>query len=423
MKTFIAILFFAYAPLFVYAQNVVQAEYFLDTDAGFGQNRLLSFTPAADGSFAFTADLSGVPAGFHKLYIRTKDSDGKWSHTSRRNIEVLASETGNKIASGEYYFDVDPGFGAANIITVSPEDAIILQSFTAAVSNLEVGYHKLYGRFKDAYGNWSLTFSRYVEVVKGIDNAVMLVEYFFETDNGFRNNPSITFANPLPDGSFSFNIPANQIIQGADSLFVRVKDSTNANWSITAYRIGQVTLPLTLLNFSATLLNKTAQLNWQTTNEINTNYFTIERSIDGINFTAVSKVNAKGNRSTLTSYNYDDDLSGVNSNKIYYRLKQEDKDGSISYSKVVMVRIDGSNINLTIIPNPAKSYFTINAISNAILSNATLIITDFAGQTVMQKMLSPNYLPVINISNLANGLYTITIITRDKTYTTKLLKN
>jgi hypothetical protein len=419
MKTIIIILFFAYAPIFACAQNVVQAEYFLDADAGFGQNKLINFTPVADGSFAFTVDLAGVAPGFHKLYIRTKDSNGKWSLTGRRNIEVVASEAANKIVSGEYYFDTDPGFGAANVISVSPQDSVILQNFTAAVSGLSIGYHKLYGRFKDTYGNWGLIFRRNVEVVKGVDNAVMLVEYFFDKDAGFGNAPSITFANPLPDGSFAFNIPGNQVIKGADTLFVRVKDSTNGNWSITGYRIGQITLPLTLLDFNATLINSTAHVSWQTTNEVNTAYFTIERGTDGTTFNGVGKVNAKGNTTALTVYNYDDDVSGVASNKIYYRLKQDDKDGRVTYSKVVVINISDVKTNITITPNPARNYFTIN--TNLNLNNSTLFIRDMSGQTVLKQNLFGNGTEHIDISRLVKGGYIIDIITSSKTYTERLV--
>jgi hypothetical protein len=421
MKTIIIILFFAYMPIFARAQNVVQAEYFLDADAGFGQNKLVNFTPVADGSFPFTVDLAGVAPGFHKLYIRTKDSNGKWSVTSRRNIEVLASEAANKIVSGEYYFNADPGFGVANVISVSPPDSVILQNFTAAVSSLGVGYHKLYGRFKDTYGNWSLTFRRNVEVVKGIDNAVMLVEYFFDKDPSFGNAPSTTFANPLPDGSFAFNIPANQVVKGADTLFVRVKDSTNGDWSITSYRIGQITLPLTLLDFNATLTNNTTHSTWQTTNEINTAYFTIERSIDGVSFKDVGKVNAKGNTTTLNIYGYDDDIAGIANNKIYYRLKQEDKDGRIAYSKVVVINIGDRKTDVTITPNPARNLFTINTDGNVNFNNSTLFIRDLSGQTVLKQNLFGNGAKTIDISRLVKGVYVITIVTSSKTYTEKLL--
>ena len=68
------------------AQNVVQAEYFIDADAG-GNNTLVTLAnPSADGNYNLNINLAGLGIGYHKLYIRTKDSDGNWSFTARRNI-------------------------------------------------------------------------------------------------------------------------------------------------------------------------------------------------------------------------------------------------------------------------------------------------------------------------------------------------
>ena len=89
MKNFIILLCFTGISLASLSQNVVQVEYFIDTDAGYGNNTIIDVTPSPDGTFPFTVNLSSFLPGYHKLYIRTKDSDGKWSLTARRNIEVL----------------------------------------------------------------------------------------------------------------------------------------------------------------------------------------------------------------------------------------------------------------------------------------------------------------------------------------------
>jgi hypothetical protein len=420
MKTFIAMIL-ACLQHFAMAQSVVQGEYFIDTDAGFGLNKLVNFTPAADGTFSLNVDLSSTPPGFHKLYLRTKDSNGKWAHTTRRLIEVLASEAANKIVSGEYYFDVDPGFDNANTISITAPDSVILQNFTAAVATLSLGYHKMYGRFKDTYGNWSHTFRRNVEVVKGGNNAVMSVEYFFDTDAGFGNCASFTFANPLADGSFAFNIPNNQIPPDVDTLFVRIKDSANGSWSITTYKLNPIALPLTLLDFSATPFGDVVQLNWETSSEINTAFFHIERSSDGANFSGVGKVHAKGTSNTLSRYNYNDDIASISANKIFYRLKMEDKDGSMRYSKVVPINIARKNNWFTVKPNPAKSYVTITLNSSALIGNTTLMIRDMAGLTVLKENVLTNGSQSINISSFPRGVYIISIITPGKTQTEKLI--
>src|ERR1019366_2731316 len=164
MKNFIFLLFCTGISLSSLSQNIVEGEYFIDTDLGFGNNTLVSFIPSVDSTYSLNINLSSYQPGFHKLYIRTKDSNGNWSLTARRNIEVLPSGAKTTIVSGEYFIDTDPGFGKASAITISTPDSIILQNFSAVTSGLSEGYHKLYGRFLDNEGRWSITFRRNMEV-------------------------------------------------------------------------------------------------------------------------------------------------------------------------------------------------------------------------------------------------------------------
>ena len=119
MKKILILLFCSGLSIASLSQNVVQGEYFIDTDLGYGNNTLVTFTPSADNSFPLTVPVSSLAPGYHKLYIRTKDSDGKWSLTARRNIEVLASEAKTTIVRGEYFIDTDPGFGMGTPITIT----------------------------------------------------------------------------------------------------------------------------------------------------------------------------------------------------------------------------------------------------------------------------------------------------------------
>jgi hypothetical protein len=234
MKTFLLSACFMCACFFASAQKIILLEWFIDTDKGFGKNTTLNVTPSSDSNFAFKVTLSGVAEGFHRLYIRTKDSTGKWSTTARRNIEVLPSQK-IKIIAGEYFFDTDPGVGSAKKITISTKDTAVVQNFAASTSGLKPGYHKLYARFKDASGKWSITMRRNVEIIPNPDTAdVVSAEYFFDKDKGFGKATAITFAHPSPNNKFHFKISSGDIPPGADTLFVRVKDSDN-KWSLTKF--------------------------------------------------------------------------------------------------------------------------------------------------------------------------------------------
>jgi Secretion system C-terminal sorting domain len=422
MKNFIIILFFTGLSLAALSQNVAQVEYFIDADAGYGNNAIIDVTPSADGTFPFTLNLSSFIPGYHKLYIRTKDSDGKWSLTARRNIEVLASAAKTTIIRGEYFVDTDPGVGTATPITIATPDSIILQNFTAVASGLSEGYHKLYGRFKDNQGKWGLTFRRNIEVYKSDTTKVIKAEYFFRTDQGFGNCASVTIASPVADGSFSFNIPRNTIPEGADTLFVRVQNDAENRWSLTQWENGiSGALPLTLLKFNVTKQNTTAWLNWQTANELNTAYFNVQRSTDAVNFTNVGKVAAKPANGAQNGYSYADDIASLKAGKVYYRLQMTDNDGKFTYSRIAYITINADGIHITLYPNPAHSYFVIADYESLDVSKASVVVRDITGRMLINQKFNNTTEQKINIASLSKGLYMVSIVTPGNVHTQKLL--
>jgi hypothetical protein len=421
MKNFIILLFCTGISFASMSQNVVQGEYFIDTDLGFGNNTLVNFTPAGDGTFPLSITVSSYTPGFHKLYIRTKDDSGRWGLTARRNIEVLASESKTTIVTGEYFIDTDPGFGLATPITVSTPDSIVLQNFSAVTTGLSEGNHKLYGRLLDNQGKWSLTLRRNMEVYKSDTNKVLKAEYFFTTDEGFGNCASETFATPASDGSFVINIARNSIPADADTLFVRVRDDIEERWSLTQIQNGLLSvLPLTLLNFNAVKQNNVSQLTWRTAYEVNTAYFNVQRSLDGTTFTTVGKINAKENNSIQNDYTYGDDIAGLQAGKVLYRLQMVDNDGKLAYSKIVIIAIDANSLQISIHPNPANNFFMISNYGDIDFANAVILLRDLTGRTIITQKLNNAIEQRVNVSGLSKGMYIVSIVTNGKVQTQKI---
>lgn len=92
-------------------------------------------------------------------------------------------------------------------------------------------------------------------------------------------------------------------------------------------------LPVTWLNFEASSVDGSVELNWSTAAELNNLGFHIEKSINGINWQEVGFVSGNGTVNEVSNYSFRDALQPMK----YYRLKQEDTDGTIDYSKVVEV--------------------------------------------------------------------------------------
>ncbi len=179
---------------------------------------------------------------------------------------------------------------------------------------------------------------------------------------------------------------------------------------MTLLTAGTCALPIELLSFSGKYLEKTneALLEWITASEINNDYFTIERSTDGITFESIAFIKGAGNSSSSKSYNFiDDNLNdGIN----YYRLKQTDFDGKYSYSNIIMIATN-KNEELTIHPNPAGEYIQLG-FNNSIEGETTINIFDARGRLVFNKIILPNSAKnnaIIETSDFIAGIYFVTI--------------
>ncbi|MEP7317156.1 MAG: T9SS type A sorting domain-containing protein [Panacibacter sp.] len=208
-----------------------------------------------------------------------------------------------------------------------------------------------------------------------------------------------------------------------DFIIAQNWDAENGVWvnaSRSTLTYGPCVLPLTLLNFNAVKQNSKVQLSWKTANEINTSSFGIQRSTDARNFITVGTINAAGTSAEQNSYNFVDDIATLKANKIYYRLQQLDKDGKGTYSNIVSVSVSGG-VKYSILPNPARSYFTIIPDGSTDLTNATVTIVNLAGKKLLTQKLGNGGQQQINISSLPKGLYMVNIVTAGNVVTQKLV--
>ncbi len=110
-------------------------------------------------------------------------------------------------------------------------------------------------------------------------------------------------------------------------------------------------LPVSLTSFTAVNRVKSVDLAWSTASEKNNDYFSIERSSNGGEYTEIGRVIGSGNSTSSKFYKFSDPspLAPIG----YYRLKQMDFDGEFEYSKIVTVKRYGKD-QLTVYPNPAS---------------------------------------------------------------------
>jgi ELWxxDGT repeat protein len=185
-------------------------------------------------------------------------------------------------------------------------------------------------------------------------------------------------------------------------------------------------LPITLLNFSATVEGKNAvKLDWTTTSEINSSHFEIERSIDGNNFSSINRVNASGNSAIDQNYTYTDYQAGnLNSSVLYYRLKSVDKDGTFKKSQVLLVRLQGGGFQFTFAPNPVQQQLNVS-VSPAGAKSVVIRIIDANGKQVYQQALPTGvnvYQQNIDVAKLKAGIYYLQVITDNTIKVEKFVK-
>ncbi len=94
-------------------------------------------------------------------------------------------------------------------------------------------------------------------------------------------------------------------------------------------------LPVTLSSFAGVVEAPSVKLTWETAAELNSSFFELQQSADGLNFSAVGRLEAAGNSSTLKQYQVTDDHPFIP--LTYYQLKMVDLDGTIAYSNKIVV--------------------------------------------------------------------------------------
>ena len=145
---------------------------------------------------------------------------------------------------------------------------------------------------------------------------------------------------------------------------------------------GAGSLPITLIDFTARENGGKNILNWNTANEINSAFFSIERSTDGKYFTMIGRVNASGYSSAEIKYSFTD-VSPVDGRN-FYRLVMTDLDGTYEYSKVVSVtNRKNQSIGFGYINMPAGSNSINITVSSTKAQSANLVIVDATGRTIL----------------------------------------
>lgn len=193
----------------------------------------------------------------------------------------------------------------------------------------------------------------------------------------FRSDPSLTFAGLALD-NFEVQGPPNN------------------------------PLPVEMLYFSGETRKGFNRLSWATASEINNQGFDIERSTDATVFEKIGYVGGAGMSTEFHAYAFDDHK--MINRLLYYRLRQVDYDGTVTYSKTVALwnrNVEPLDI-ISLFPQPAKG--TVTLVFNKVPATLSLKIFDTNGKMVWAERRTPtDILFQLNLDQLrlSGGLYLI----------------
>lgn len=257
-------------------------------------------------------------------------------------------------------------------------------------------------------------------------SALTLDATFDFSENGINSFPN---GNPsdykliyraTESGNWTIVASADQIL--GDQVIFENYEPTNGDGFYTLASVDLFTnpLPVELVDFDAQVLGTSivdakVNLKWITASEFNNDYFTIEKSNDGLAFEDIGNVSGAGFSATTLNYQYIDEqpYQGVS----YYRLKQTDFNGNVAYSNVESVNIDGIEI-LDLYPNPAEGQITFH-VASSFESQLHIYISNIVGQrlTVVEKQVGKQIHEfTLSTEGLPTGYYFLEVISENGDY-------
>jgi hypothetical protein len=187
------------------------------------------------------------------------------------------------------------------------------------------------------------------------------------------------------------------------------------------------TLPIKLSSFTAMLTNNKAELKWITSYEKDVNYFAIEKSADGKDFSQIGVVFAKGNSTENNSYAYPD--AAINTTKegiVYYRLRSVDVDGKSQVSDVKLIRISKQNEQVASIvsyPNPVVNELRVTIPTNWQGKKVSYEVLNNSGQPAYRKEAgSSSQTETIGVAQLSPGFYIVKVSCNGEVAQQKIIK-
>jgi hypothetical protein len=343
-----------------------------------------------------------------------QDGDGGTSNINGLDIQIYAADASfNKLGGSTivwydngYYFSGTPGYtgitpGPDATVTSNGVPAMVIKSSSQAV-NFSLQSIQLY----DWGGVSPIRMATY-------NNGTLVGMIDVSLDNVNWTAKTISQSDALTPAIFN-NIDEVRFYPSAFS-------GSNIFWlsmNNIALASPATVMPVSLTYFKGKALSpNSALLEWETAQEQNADHFDIEQSSNGIQFTKLASVQAKGNSSIASQYHYN--YTGFLQPTHYFRLKEVDQDGKSSYSPIISVTNGINGQTIRVHPNPAQGGTTLVTAPARI---NTITIFSAAGTKIKTLPVNGNQ-ATLNLSSFSKGTYYLQIEMEGKTEKRSLIVN
>jgi Secretion system C-terminal sorting domain len=181
-----------------------------------------------------------------------------------------------------------------------------------------------------------------------------------------------------------------------------------------------------LVDFRSTLSgDNNVHLSWKVLENQLTRYFDIERSVDGVNFSRIKRIDAALERTGNLMYYYTDNINILTTGMIYYRIRVSQTGNKELISQVTRHQLGSfTDHGIRISPNPVRNSMQVT-INSSFDGRATILIYDQVGKVVSSSTVAVqkgnNVFSLASLSGKQDGVYQVVISAGEKVYKERIL--
>ncbi|MCC5923841.1 MAG: hypothetical protein JJT77_08650, partial [Crocinitomicaceae bacterium] len=248
------------------------------------------------------------------------------------------------------------------------------------------------------------------------NNGWVVDRFWIINADGYSTRPDVTMAFNYYTGEFGSNLVpgASSLVaqrfntsqnawQGSSSMSTLFFGADNLSGTVSGAVVEESDffpfwtlvenanlLPVELLFFTADCRDNLTTISWATATEINNNYFTVLKSIDGEFWEPIATVQGNGNSSVRNDYQITDENRA--GEKVYYQLVQVDFDGQFEkFAPISAACGERGRFEINIFPNPAKSLVNLGIqLSDNVRGEISIQLLDATGRLLEQRSIQPN---------------------------------